>query len=172
MAKFMADQDKKVQEVQKTIDQLVTQNRMLETQVAQQANSATREHGKLPSKPEHNPRESVNAITLRSGKHLEMISAQDTRAGAEKSARNSALDEGETSKEAENREENSAQIVEPAPYKPPVPYPQRLKGARRDKEFMKFVDKIRTLYITMPFTDAITQIPTYAKFMKEIMTGK
>ncbi|CAM8974311.1 unnamed protein product [Rhodiola kirilowii] len=102
MAKFMADQDKKVKELQKTIDQLVTQNRMLETQVAQQANSATREHGKLPSKPEHNPRESVNAITLRSGKHLEMISAQDTRTGAAKSALNSALDEGETSKEAEN----------------------------------------------------------------------
>ncbi|CAM8937212.1 unnamed protein product [Rhodiola kirilowii] len=37
---------------------------------------------------------------------------------------------------------------------------------------MQFVDKIRTLYITMPFTDAITQIPTYAKFLKEILTGK
>ncbi|CAM8940098.1 unnamed protein product [Rhodiola kirilowii] len=55
---------------------------------------------------------------------------------------------------------------------PPVPFPQRLKGARRDKEYMQFVDKIRTLYITMPFTDAITQIPTYAQFMKEILTGK
>ncbi|CAM8902331.1 unnamed protein product [Rhodiola kirilowii] len=172
MAKFMAEQDKKVQGLQKTIDQLVIQNRMLETQVAQQANSAPRELGKLPSKPEHNTRESVNAITLRSGKHLEMISARDTRTGAEKSALNSASAEEETSKEAEDRNENSAQTVEPAPYKPPIPFPQRLKGARRDKEFMQFVDKIRTLYITMPFTDAITQIPTYAKFMKEIMTGK
>ncbi|CAM8975600.1 unnamed protein product [Rhodiola kirilowii] len=171
MANFMAEQDKKVQELQKTIDHLVTQNRMLETQVAQQANSATREHGKLPSKPEHHPRESVNVITLRGGKQLEMIPAQTTRNSVAKSALNSALDEEETSK-AENREENSAQTVEPAPYKPPVPYPRRLKGARRDKEFMKFVDKIRTLYITMSFTDAITQIPTYAKFMKKIMTGK
>ncbi|CAM8947877.1 unnamed protein product [Rhodiola kirilowii] len=34
------------------------------------------------------------------------------------------------------------------------------------------MDKIRTLYITMPLTDAITQIPTDAKFMKEILTGK
>ncbi|CAM8951377.1 unnamed protein product [Rhodiola kirilowii] len=34
------------------------------------------------------------------------------------------------------------------------------------------MDKIRTLYITLPLTDAITQIPTYAKFMKEILTGK
>ncbi|CAM8990287.1 unnamed protein product [Rhodiola kirilowii] len=34
------------------------------------------------------------------------------------------------------------------------------------------MDKIRTLYITLPLTEAITQIPTYAKFMKEILTGK
>ncbi|CAM8983484.1 unnamed protein product [Rhodiola kirilowii] len=101
-----------------------------------------------------------------------MISAQDTQTGAEKSALNSASAEEETSKEAEDRNENSARTLEPAPYKPPIPFPQRFKGARRDKEFMQFVDKIRTLYITMPFTDAITQIPTYAKFMKEIMTGK
>ncbi|CAM8908381.1 unnamed protein product [Rhodiola kirilowii] len=133
MAKFMAEQDKKVQGLQKMIDQLVIQNRMLETQVAQQANSATREHGKLPSKPEHNPRELVNAITLRGGKQLEMIPAQTTRNSAEKSALNYAPAEEETSKEAEDRTKNSAQTVEPAPYKPPIPFPQRLKGDRRDK---------------------------------------
>ncbi|CAM8969039.1 unnamed protein product [Rhodiola kirilowii] len=147
MASFMAEQDRRAQE-------------------------QDREQGKLPSKPKHNPRESVNAITLRNGKHLKMISAQDTRTGAEKSALNSESAKEETPKEAEDRNENSTQTVEPTPYKPPIPFPQRLKGARRDKEFMKFVDKIHTLYITMPFTDAITQIPTYAKFMKEIMTGK
>ncbi|CAM8978312.1 unnamed protein product [Rhodiola kirilowii] len=179
MASFMAEADKRAQEAERRaqeqdrrVKELEQTVRMIGNQVAQQADSAHREPGKLPSKPEHNPRESVNAITLRGGKQLEMIPAPTTRNSAEKSALNSALDEEESSKEAENREENSAQTVEPAPYKPPVPYPQRLKGARRDKEFMKFVDKIHTLYITMPFTDAITQIPTYAKFMKEIMTGK
>ncbi|CAM8987406.1 unnamed protein product [Rhodiola kirilowii] len=141
-------------------------------QGATTANSATREHGKLTSKQEHNTRESVNAITLRGGKQLEMIPAQATRATAEKSALDSAPADEETSKEAEERGGNSARKVEPAPYKPPIPFPQRLKGARRDKELMKFVDKIHTLYITIPFTDAITQIPTYAKFMKEIMTGE
>ncbi|CAM8890832.1 unnamed protein product [Rhodiola kirilowii] len=34
------------------------------------------------------------------------------------------------------------------------------------------MDKIRTLYITMPRTEAITQILIYAKFMKEIRTRK
>ncbi|CAM8999019.1 unnamed protein product [Rhodiola kirilowii] len=101
-----------------------------------------------------------------------MLPAQTTRATSEQSAPHSTPAEEESSKEAEERVENSTPTVEPAPYKPPVPFPQRLKGARRDKEFMQFVDKIRTLYNTMPFTDAITQIPTYAKFMKEILTGK
>ncbi|CAM8978479.1 unnamed protein product [Rhodiola kirilowii] len=101
-----------------------------------------------------------------------MLPAQATRPPAAKSALDPTPAEEETSKEAENRTKNSTQTVEPAPYRPPVPFPRRLVATRRDKEFKQFVDKIRTLYITMPLTDAITQIPTYAKFMKEILTGK
>ncbi|CAM8996271.1 unnamed protein product [Rhodiola kirilowii] len=145
---------------------------MLENQVAQQADSATRERGKLPSKPDPNPRESVNAITLRGGKQLEMLPVQTTRATVEKSTPHSAPAGAESSKEAEDRVENYTQTVELALYKPPVPLPQRMVATRQDKEFKQFVDKIHTLYITMPFTDAITQIPTYAKFMKKILTGK
>ncbi|CAM8942378.1 unnamed protein product [Rhodiola kirilowii] len=179
MASFMADSerraqeaDRRAQEQDRRVKELEQTIRMIGNQVAQQADSATREHGKLPSKPEHNPRESVNAITLGGGEHIEMLPAHATRSPAAKSALDSTPAEGETSKEAENRAKNSAPTVEPAPYMPPIPFPQRLKGARRDKEFMQFVDKVRTLYITMPFTDAITQIPTYAQFMKEIMSGK
>ncbi|CAM8944881.1 unnamed protein product [Rhodiola kirilowii] len=186
MAKFMADQERRAQEAdrraqeaerraqeqEQRVKELEQTIRMIGNQVAQQADSAHREPGKLPSKPEHHHRESVNAITLGGGEHIEMVPAQATRTLAAKSALNSTPAEGETSKEAENRAKNSAPYVEPAPYMPPIPFPQRLKGARRDKEFMQFVDKVRTLYITMPFTDAITKIPTYAQFMKEIMSGK
>ncbi|CAM8962877.1 unnamed protein product [Rhodiola kirilowii] len=34
------------------------------------------------------------------------------------------------------------------------------------------MEKISTLYITLLLTDAISQIPTYAKFMKDILTRK
>ncbi|CAM8999027.1 unnamed protein product [Rhodiola kirilowii] len=166
------EQDRGLQGVEQSIEQITTHGRMVENQIAQLASSASREHGKLPSKPNPNHREFVNAITLRGGKHLEMLPARTTRATAEKSAPHSTPAEEESSKEAEERVENPAQTVEPAPFKPPIPFPQRFKATRRDKEFMQFVDKIRTLYIMMPFTDAITQIPTYAKFMKEILTGK
>ncbi|CAM8884701.1 unnamed protein product [Rhodiola kirilowii] len=145
---------------------------MLENQIAQQANSAGREPGRLPSKSDPNPRASMNAITLQGGRQNEMVPAQATRATTAKSALDSAPVEEESSKEAEDRVENFTQIVEPAPYKPPVPFPQQLVAIRQDKEFKQFVDKICTLYINMPLTDAITKIPTYAKFMKEILTGK
>ncbi|CAM8934258.1 unnamed protein product [Rhodiola kirilowii] len=117
MANFMDEQDRRVKELEQTI-------RMIGNKVAQQADSATREQGKLPSKPEHNTRESVNAITLRGGKQLEMLLAQDTRATAKKSALDSAPADKETSEEAEDRVGNSAQTVELAPYKPPIPFPQ------------------------------------------------
>ncbi|CAM8982724.1 unnamed protein product [Rhodiola kirilowii] len=161
-----------VRNLQKTVEQLAIHGRMVDNQIAQLANSASREHGKLSSKPDPNHSESMNAVTLRGGKHIEMVPAPATRTPATKSAFDSTPTERETSKEAKNRAKISAQTVAPAPYRPPVPFPQRLKATRRDKEFMQFVDKICTLYITMPFTDAITQIPTYVKFIKEILTGK
>ncbi|CAM9000948.1 unnamed protein product [Rhodiola kirilowii] len=70
--------------------------------IAQQASSTRREHGKLPSKPDPNLRESVNAITLRGGKHIEMMPAQATRSPATKSASDSTPAEEEMLKEAEN----------------------------------------------------------------------
>jgi hypothetical protein len=49
------------------VDLLATQEKLLETQVAQQASSSSRQYGQLPPKPDCNPNASVKAITLRSG---------------------------------------------------------------------------------------------------------
>jgi hypothetical protein len=49
------------------VDLLATQGKFLETQVAQQASSSSRQHGQLPPKLDCNPNASVKAITLRSG---------------------------------------------------------------------------------------------------------
>ncbi|CAM8903348.1 unnamed protein product [Rhodiola kirilowii] len=71
IASFMAEQDRRAQEADRRaqeqdrrVKELEQTIRMIRNQVAQQADSATREQGKLPSNSEHNPRESVNAITL------------------------------------------------------------------------------------------------------------
>jgi hypothetical protein len=62
--------------------------------------------------------------------------------------------------------------VPPPPYKPPIPYPQRFEKSKSLGQFKKFVELLKQLNIIIPFTEAITQIPSYAKFLKEILTNK
>ncbi|XP_050912281.1 uncharacterized protein LOC127127199, partial [Lathyrus oleraceus] len=47
------------------------------------------------------------------------------------------------------------------PYKPPIPYPQRLVKTKDAGQFRKFVDLLKQLNVTIPFTEAITQMPSY-----------
>ena len=54
----------------------------------------------------------------------------------------------------------------------PVLYPQRLKKHKLDKQFTKFMDVFKKLHINIPFADALEQMPSYVKFMKDILSQK
>ena len=41
-----------------------------------------------------------------------------------------------------------------------------------DKQFEKFLEEFKKLHINIPFADALAQMPSYAKFMKEILSNK
>jgi len=41
-----------------------------------------------------------------------------------------------------------------------------------NEQFANFANVIKQLHITIPFTDALTQMPTYAKFLKDILSNK
>ncbi|XP_050914922.1 uncharacterized protein LOC127129847 [Lathyrus oleraceus] len=69
-------------------------------------------------------------------------------------------------------EDKDTVYVPPSPYKPPIPFPQRLKQTKIDNQYKKFIKVIEKLHIEIPFTEAITQIPSYAKFLKGILTNK
>ncbi|KAK8702407.1 hypothetical protein V6N13_020762 [Hibiscus sabdariffa] len=56
--------------------------------------------------------------------------------------------------------------------RPPPPFPQILKKHKEDTQFKKFVDMLDQLHIDVPFLEAIDQMPTYAKFLKDIITKK
>ena len=53
---------------------------------------------------------------------------------------------------------------------PPIPYPQRLKKHKLDKQFTKFMEVFKKLHINIPFADALEQMPSYVKFMKDILS--
>ena len=47
-----------------------------------------------------------------------------------------------------------------------LPFPNRQLKTNLDKQFGKFLEVVKDLKVTVPFTELITQIPSYAKFMK------
>ena len=54
----------------------------------------------------------------------------------------------------------------------PIPYPQRLKKNKLDKKFTKFMEVFKKLHINIPFADALEQMPSYVKLMKDILSKK
>ncbi|KAK8546635.1 hypothetical protein V6N12_027411 [Hibiscus sabdariffa] len=56
--------------------------------------------------------------------------------------------------------------------RPPPPFPQRLKKHKEDLQFQKFVSMLDQFHINIPFLEAIEQVPSYAKFLKDIVTKK
>ncbi|XP_062086161.1 uncharacterized protein LOC133792268 [Humulus lupulus] len=53
-----------------------------------------------------------------------------------------------------------------------IPYPQRLRKKNLDKQFAKFLEVFKKLHINIPFAEALEQMPSYVKFMKDILSNK
>ncbi|XP_020262408.1 uncharacterized protein LOC109838369 [Asparagus officinalis] len=117
-----------VKQLASKMDSLATHNKMLETQItqlAQNVSSSSRPSGMLPGQPETNPRSHVNAITLRSGKQYEgpKMKENDGVDGHHEEKNENVIDvDNETQTQEEEKVEK---YVAPAPYKPPLPFPQR-----------------------------------------------
>ena len=56
--------------------------------------------------------------------------------------------------------------------RPAVPFPQRLQKSRIEEQFARFLKTFQKLEIGMPFTEVVTQMPLYAKFLKDILSKK
>ena len=162
------------------------QLRNLEVQMGQMASLLTeRQHGSFPRNLEANPREEgkeyCKAITLRSGRELEILGQQPAVEEAESKQQDQvrqkyqmqeerpretrAVNDNKVKKETEKQ----ARADEPAI---PIPYPQRLKKGKLEKQFPKFLDIFKKLYINIPFMDALENMPSYVKFMKKILASK
>ncbi|CAM8908396.1 unnamed protein product [Rhodiola kirilowii] len=163
-----------LEEMRQANQSLQTHVKILENQIAHKADSSTRAQGKLPAQPEQGQREHCNAVTLRSGKELEDEQPKNKKVsfdlGSQASAGIEELDE-----EVPNPQNQKEKVMEKEkdglkPYTLTIPFPQRLKKKNNDKEFSKFADMMRKLFVTLPFTEVITQAPSYARFLKDIVT--
>ncbi|KAE8670896.1 Detected protein of unknown function [Hibiscus syriacus] len=135
--------------------------RALEEQVGQIATALQeRQQGRLPSDTEVTKtygKEHCNVLTLRSGTQI-----------------NQQNDKEEDSTKAPDSDAKAKtnSIIAVKEDRPPPPFPQRLKKHNDEVQFKKFVDFLDQLHINVPLLEAIEQMPTYAKFLKEIYTKK
>ena len=60
----------------------------------------------------------------------------------------------------------------PPPYKSIVHFSQRLVNAKMETQFKKVVELLKKIHLNMPFTETLTQISSYAKFLKKIFFNK
>ncbi|GKV41195.1 hypothetical protein SLEP1_g48761 [Rubroshorea leprosula] len=161
--KFVSSTEARFQNQERRFQNQDAAIRNIETQLGQIADMVSgRIQGGLPSNSEKNPREQLKAITLRSGKELKEVGQSNGK------------EEGVEASESKQEEEPKRLFHDPnvKPYKPKIPFPQRFLQANLDKQFSKFLEVFKKLHINIPLIDAISQMPSYAKFLKEILANK
>nr|XP_028964733.1 LOW QUALITY PROTEIN: uncharacterized protein LOC103417773 [Malus domestica] len=191
-----------VQSTQTSIQNLTASVGNLETQVGQLATMFNeREKGKFPSQSEQNPRgmEHCKVIrTLKSGKSYDNREVVHREAEVEEeefteSAPLAAKSRSEAISEAgipdpsasdkvqsrrnsdSNKEKGIGSLFAPSdkpPYKPPLPFPQRQQQRSKDQQCIEFMKTLAKVQINLPLLDAIKQISSYAKFLKELCSKK
>ena len=113
----------------------------------------------MSSSSEPNPRiDEVKAIfTLRSGKEVKQLVSKPA-------------EEGQEAKEAEPEEEVIKENV--VKKSTPPPFPQVLKAKKKFINQAEILEVLRQVKVNIPLLDMIKQVPTYAKFLKDLCTVK
>ena len=145
----------------------------LETQVGQLAlNMPNQSKGTFPSDTEKNPKDCM-AVQLRSGKEMGNNRKKERKeeTGVEQEEIGKEGEKSIQTKQPEGSNEQKQKEGVPA-YTPTVPFPQRLQKEKREEQFSRFLDIFKKIEINIPFAEVINQMPTYAKFLKEILSKK
>ena len=124
-------------------------------------------------------------VTLRNGREIENKKEEEkkkTEKLKEKEiGKETKLSSSDLVEEAEKEEVQIEQQVEKGELKKKeeeqafmlvVPFPQRLQKAKMEEQFFRFLDVFKKIEINLPFVEALTQMPNYGQFLKDIMSKK
>jgi len=137
------------------VDSIATQTKMLETQISQVV-ASSQTLGVFPGQTEAKPKAHVNAISFGGSKLEETITkAKDIKGGNVKLLSENVAVEGEKPLD-----------------KPKVPFSLSLAKPNLEAQFNKFVNILKKICINIPFAEALSRMPLYAKFLKEIFSKK
>ncbi|XP_010669123.3 uncharacterized protein LOC104886363 [Beta vulgaris subsp. vulgaris] len=170
---FMAQQGKQNEKTDNAIQQIQAQNKLLESQISQlahQVGQLSKAPGHFPGNSEQPSKGHINAVILRNGKELQDHPLKEpSKRTVEEMVQTEKAVENEIIEEEKKKEPTPTPI---RPYTPPVPFPQRLARAKLEKKYGKFLDILKKLHINIPFLEAISEMPSYAKFLKDMLSNK
>ncbi|XP_021730600.1 uncharacterized protein LOC110697543 [Chenopodium quinoa] len=161
---------------------------MVDSQLAQLAERVPfNSSSTLPGQSQTNPSnivkpDSCNSITLRSGTYYEGPKGKDgkeKKEGEEKMSEDKKVEEEKVDEKEKSMEKKKSKDVvtsstssEARNLDGPVPFPGRLAERKLNDKFAKFLSVMKNLHINLPFIDVVTQMPSYFKFLKDILTNK
>ncbi|GJS33403.1 reverse transcriptase domain-containing protein [Tanacetum coccineum] len=148
-----------------------------------------RPSGSLPSNTQPNPRgsnskayqppqarnEHVNAVFTRSGKSYNPTDNPDDQQNNSENPINFDSDDEDDEPTPQPKTQPAKPVKEtslPKPYKPKIPYPQRLRKEKKETQYEKFLNMIRAVRINVPFVDVLAKMLNYGKFLKELIRNK
>ena len=146
------------------------------------------EKGKLPSQPIQNPQGQISVgvsgpsegtfehckavTTLRSGKVVDKTiqtkePTQDSQSELVKEDEVSDKPNVPNTNDIDGEPEKDK-----ATHVPPAPYPHRLRAPKKVNNHSEIYELFKQVKLNIPLLDAIKQIPSYAKFLKDLCTVK
>jgi len=156
------------------------------------------EKGKFPSQPQQNPKGQYNSsagssgsqhidqvksvITLRNGKVIEKPILEPYDENDKLISKGKEEIEKSILEPCENDDEliyKGKEGVEPLPHKektdfpsPALPFPHAMTKQRKVNHNSEILEIFKQVKINIPLLDAIKQVPSYAKFLKDLCTVK
>ncbi|XP_020239778.1 uncharacterized protein LOC109818659 [Cajanus cajan] len=173
--------------------------RNLEVQIGQLAKQlAEQQSNNFLANTQVNPKEYCQSITTRRGTMIERGIGDNLRENKDEQDKENSVVEFESEKEVELNKEagkiennkkksekdersNGAvrekskkkrkEVNRPPPMKN-LPYPHAPSKKDKERQLPRFLDTINRLQINIPFAEALEQMPSYARFMKELLIKK
>ncbi|XP_022886923.1 uncharacterized protein LOC111402855 [Olea europaea var. sylvestris] len=139
----------------------------------------SQEKGKFPAQPQPNPSQqyNVNASSSSESQQQNANSITTLRSGKiiDKTIPSKELKSGGTSKQENDVSKSEEKIIsEPIVEKCPIPapFPQQLLPISKLNHNSEIFELFKQVKINIPLLDAIKQVPSYAKFLKDLCTVK
>ncbi|WJZ95298.1 hypothetical protein VitviT2T_014077 [Vitis vinifera] len=184
----------------KVVGDFVGDQKSINAQLSQRIDSVEmQEKGRFPSQPHQNPKgihevethegessqvRDVKALfTLRSGKkvelptpkpHVEEEVEEETKKNEEIKGKKKDISEGKEDHDSTVNANPEKELIKEEMMKKHIspPFPQALHGKKGIKNASEILEVLRQVKVNIPLLDMIKQVPTYAKFLKDLCTIK